>query len=123
MSAGSIIKPPADRPTTKAGLRYNTRQLSRVIARFTGNPTEQVGNPARLMRVQVKPVPPVAEYDAWLVSIRDKRGHTAVTGSKLRRCVHMIRTGSAQADCDRACGFSLGTTKRWLDRLPLELRP
>jgi hypothetical protein len=64
--------------------------------------------------------PPIAEYDAWLESIRsdDPRGKLKVTGAKLRRLAIMRRDGRTFKECGSALSMSTVIAMRWINRLP-----
>lgn len=114
---GSVF-PGASRASSDLRVFYRDAAASRVLAKVTGNTTDQVGNPARLMRVQVREVPPVAEYDQWLATVKssDCRAKLTVTGAMLRRSVVMMRSGSAVSDVCRALGKP--ALRNWIKRLP-----
>lgn len=122
MSDGSIIRP-TEHPNADAKRRSEGRRAARVISGWKDNAGYQIGNPAAFLTIMPRAVPPVAEYDNWLAGCRDKRGHTNATGSKMRRAVQMIRSGSGCSGAARAIGLSANSLAGWLERLPEELRP
>jgi hypothetical protein len=74
------------------------------------------------VRIQAKPIAPVAEYDAWLRgSNRHRNSHNKRTGAKLRRIVIMRRQGSSWAECGAAVGVVGSCAKDWVDFLPFDL--
>jgi len=74
------------------------------------------------VRIQAKPIAPVAAYDAWLRgSNRHRNSHNKRTGAKLRRIVIMRRQGSSWAECGAAVGVGGSCAKDWVDFLPLDL--
>jgi len=74
------------------------------------------------VRIQAKPIAPVAAYDAWLRgSNRNRHSHNRRTGAKLRRIVIMRRQGSSWAECGAAVGVGGSCAKEWVEFLPFEL--
>lgn len=124
MSAGSILRP-SSRDTSDRARWSEGYAADRATSHNKNNAGYQIGNPAAYIRIQVHAVPPVEVYNDWIaknIGAANSR-HTVMTGSKLRRIVHMIRTGSSQADAARAVNLSQPRLGKWLARLPAELRP
>jgi hypothetical protein len=75
--------------------------------------------------MQIRPVPPVEEYEEWLQS-RNRRGvkgahRQSVTAAQIRRVVVMRRQGSTWTACGAAIGRSGSTARDCVEFLPLHL--
>lgn len=79
-----------------------------------------IGHMGGLVAMHSKAPPPVAEYDAWLAALPNRRGGR-ITGAKLRRAVIMRRQGASLEECGLAIGFRVPGIHKWLRRLPPEL--
>jgi len=77
------------------------------------------------VRIQAKPIAPVAAYDAWLKSRNAQRysgPHTqSATGAQIRRVVIMRRQGSTWKECGEAIGKSRQSAQSLVEFLPLDL--
>lgn len=77
------------------------------------------------VRIQAKPVAPVAAYDAWLKSRNAQRysgpHNQSTTGAQIRRVVIMRRQGSTWKECGEAIGKSRQSAQSLVEFLPLDL--
>lgn len=78
--------------------------------------------------VRAKPVPSLAEYDAFVMA--NPHGHrlaynkiSRYHGCNIRRAVIMRRQGETWAEIGTAIGVSPDTIRGWVNSLPEELKP
>lgn len=98
--------------------RHGTMRDHEATTRI--NPVYQT-TMAPYVRCQPRAVPPLEEYEKWLVANPvGKRGHSTITAKKLRRAVIMRRGGQPMTDINWVVGMNI---YGWLAKLPEELRP
>src|SRR5690349_2107131 len=68
---------------------------------------------------QQKPVPPLADYEAYRATI-DKRAQHSFNPAKVRRIVILMREGRTRSEAGGMIGYSMG--KETFEKMPEHLR-
>lgn len=114
-----------DMHNSAIGRMYRANQIYDTATTAKTGTIISVPHNGKNVRIQAKPIAPVAAYDAWLRTrnYHSRSGpHTKPRdGAKLRRIVIMRRQGSSWAECGAAVGVVGSCAKAWVEFLPFDL--